>query len=82
MKKRPRPVLIFGVVVAVLSVLSESADALNVLPGQVLPWIRLGLTLATAIGGAVWAQSRVTPVSDPHDSLGRPLVPARSFHRS
>ena len=79
--KRPRPVLVFGIVVAVLEVLSESADALNVLPAALLPWIRLGLTLATAIGGALWAQSMVTPVADPRDDLGRPLIPVRSYNR-
>lgn len=73
---RPRPVLVFGVVVAVLETVSESADAANVLPGNVFPWIRLALTLATAIGGAVFVQSKVTPVSDPRADDGTPLVPA------
>lgn len=73
---RPRPVLVFGAVIAVLSVLSESADALDVLPPAVLPWVRLALAVATAVGGALWAQSRVTPVADPRDGEGRRLIPA------
>lgn len=72
---RPRPVLYFGIALAVLSAVSESADAANVLPGQVFPWIRLALAVAAAVGGAVWAQSKVTPVKDPRDDQGRPLVP-------
>lgn len=73
---RPRPVLIYGIVLAVLSALSESADAANLLPGRVFPWIRLALTVAAAIGGAVWAQSKVTPLSDPVAADGTtPLIP-------
>ena len=74
---RPRPVLVYGIILAVLSVISESADAANLLPGRVFPWIRLALAVATAIGGALWAQSKVTPLSDPRDKDGRPLT-ARS----
>lgn len=74
--KRPRPVLVFGAVIAGLSVLSESADALDLLPGPVLPWVRLTLAVATAAGGALWAQARVTPVKDPVGDDGRPLIPA------
>lgn len=73
---RPRPVVVFGIVVAVLEAVSESADAANVLPGSVFPWIRLALTLVTAIGGALWAQSKVTPVKDPRDNDGRRLIRA------
>lgn len=74
---RPRPVLIFGAVIAGLSVLSESADALDVLPGAVLPWVRLALAVATAVGGALYVQTRVTPVSDPRTADGTPLIPVR-----
>ena len=74
-KSRPRPVLVYGVVIAVLGAVAESADAANLLPGRVFPWIRLALTVAAAVGGAVWAQSKVTPLSDPRDDAGNPLVP-------
>lgn len=73
---RPRPVLVFGGVIAALSVLSESADAFDVLPAPVLPWVRLALAVATAVGGALWAQSKVTPVSDPRGDDGRQLIRA------
>lgn len=73
--KRPEPVLLFGIAVAVLEVLNESADAVNLLPAQVFPWVRLMLTLAVAVGGAVWTRSRVTPVADPRDDEGRVLAP-------
>jgi hypothetical protein len=75
-RPRPRPVLIFGIVVAVLSVLAESADAANLLPGRALPWIRLLLSVAVAIGGALFVQGRVTPLADPRDNDGTPLRPA------
>ena len=74
-RPRPRPVLWFGIVIAVLSAISESADAVNLLPGRVFPWIRLALTVAAAVGGAVWAQSKVTPLADPRDRDLHPLVP-------
>lgn len=78
---RPRPVLVYGIVIAVLSAISESADAANVLPPHVFPWIRLGLAVAAAIGGAVYVQTRVTPVSDPRDSAMERLVPERTGSR-
>lgn len=71
---RPRPVLIFGIVVALLGGLNESADAVNLLPGPVFPWVRLLLSLTVAVGGAVYVQSKVTPISDPRDDQGNPLV--------
>ena len=72
---RPRPVLVFGIVMAVLTAVSESADAADVLPDQVFPWVRLAILVTSAVGGAVWAQSQVTPVSDPRTNAGVPLVP-------
>jgi len=71
----------FGVAVAVLGVLNESADALNVLPPQVFPWVRLALTLTTAVGGALAVQARVTPLKDPRDGQNRPLVPGSRLTR-
>jgi hypothetical protein len=76
---RPRPVLIFGVVVAVLGVLNESADAANLLPGPVFPWVRLLLSVAVAVGGALFVQARVTPLADPRDEVGNSLVPKTPY---
>jgi hypothetical protein len=33
--------------------------------------------VTTAVGGALWAQSKVTPVADPRNDAGVPLVPDR-----
>ena len=75
---RPRPVVIYGTVMAVLAVVNESADAADILPEQVFPWLRLGIAVATAIGGALWTQTKVTPLSDPQTNDGVPLVPRRT----
>ena len=71
---RPRPVPIYGIGVTVLGVLTESADAADILPEAVFPYLRLLLGLLLAAGAFV-VQSQVTPVSSPQDNKGRPLVP-------
>ena len=74
---RPRPVLIYGCVMAVLIVLTTSADAANVLPDTVLIWIRLATAILGGVGGALFVQGQVTPLSDPRTKNGVPatLVP-------
>lgn len=74
-RSRPRPVLIYGCVMAGLSALITYADITNLVREDVLNWIRLFTTILGAVGGAVWAQSRVTPLSDPRDDQGRELAP-------
>jgi hypothetical protein len=66
--------MIYGIAMIVLAAINESADALNILPPQVFPWVRLTLTIMGGVGGLLWAQSKVTPLSDPRDDLLRPLV--------
>lgn len=74
---RPRPVLIYGVTLAVLGVLTTSADAANLIPDSILLWLRLALAVVGAVGGAVFVQGKVTPLSDPRARDGvTPLVPA------
>lgn len=72
---RPRPVLIYGAVLAVLTVLTTSADATDLLPDSVLLWLRLATAIVVALGGALFVQARVTPTSDPRDDDGTPLRP-------
>ena len=72
---KPRPVLIFGGVLAGLTAVTTYADVENMIPGTVLNWIRLG----TAVGAVVWTfyvQSVVTPLSQPVAKDGRTLVPS------
>ena len=75
---RPRPVLIYGCVMAVLIVLTTSADAANVLPDTVLIWIRLATAILGGVGGALFVQGQVTPLSDPRTKNGLQSCPLKS----
>lgn len=75
MNRRPRPVLIYGCVMAVLGVLTTSADAANVIPEGTLIWLRLVLAIVAGLGGALFVQGKVTPMSSPQTNDGEPLVP-------
>lgn len=74
--KRPRPVLIYGCVMAALIVLTTSADAANVIPDSVLVWLRLATAILGGVGGALFVQDKVTPLSSPQAADGRALVPS------
>lgn len=73
--RRPRPVVIYGAVMAALVAVTESADAADLMPASVFPWVRVVLLVMTAVGGALVTQSQVTPVSSPMNDAGQRLVP-------
>jgi hypothetical protein len=76
---RPRPVLIYGAVIAALETLLGIADLGDMLPEKVIDWLRIVVVVLVAIGGAFGVQSRVTPLSAPQDASGTPLVPEDSI---
>lgn len=76
MQNRPRPVLIYGALVAGLQALLSTADLANLLPEKVIDILNIVLVVLLAIGGALFVQTKVTPLSDPQASDGRALVPS------
>ena len=79
---RPRPVVIYGAVVAGLQALLGAGDLLNVIPDSVARWLQLTLVVLVAVGGALVVQAKVTPLSDPQDDRGVPLVAVDSMPAS
>jgi hypothetical protein len=71
---RPRPVLILTALMAAFSALAGAGTALDFLPRPVVATILLVGIVVAAAGGAL-VQGAVTPLADPQDSAGRPLVP-------
>jgi hypothetical protein len=69
-----RPVLIFGLVLAVLTAVTTYADIENLIPAGILNWMRLG-TVVLGAGATFWVQAQVTPLTDPRAKDGRELVP-------
>ena len=79
---RPRPVLIYGVVVAALQALLGVADLTNLMPGKTIATLNTLLIVLIAIGGALFTQEKVTPLSSPQANDGTPLVPKDMTGRS
>lgn len=77
---KAEPVRILYAVTAALSALLGVAGLGDFLPERVIFWLGVALAVLTAAGGEI-VRNRVTPVADPHDAQGRPLVPIRSYHR-
>lgn len=71
---RPRPVLIFGMVLAALTAVTTYADAENIIPNPWLNWLRVA-TAVLGAAGAFYVQTKTTPLSDPKANDGTPLVP-------
>jgi hypothetical protein len=76
MNSRPRPVLIYGALVAGLQALLSFAGLTDLLPERAIMILNLVLVVLLAIGGALFVQTQVTPLSDPQASDGRKLVPS------
>lgn len=69
----PRPVLLYGMATAAVSAFLGFAGVGDLMPKVVIAWV----ALAWAVIGGAWAvyvQSVVTPLSDPADRDGTPLV--------
>jgi hypothetical protein len=71
---RPRPVLILATLMAALSALAGAGALLDFLPRSIVGTIML-INIAIGAAGGVLVQGVVTPLADPQDSAGRPLVP-------
>lgn len=72
---RPRPVLITLSVLAALDILTGTAGFTQHIPAGAAWWIITGLS-AVHIGLAFYLQSVVTPLADPRDARGVPMVAA------
>jgi hypothetical protein len=73
MTSRPRPVLLYGMASAAVAAFVSGASAVDLIPVRAVAVV----ALAWAVIGGAWAlyvQSIVTPVEDPHDADGEPLV--------
>jgi Na+/melibiose symporter-like transporter len=94
-EKRPEPALkagaVTGLIVAAVGSVITAMVALGVIswtPQQQQAFVAAMLAVGTAIGAvapyvsAWWIRSRVTPVDDPKDDLGRPLRPVVAPERS
>lgn len=73
---RPRPVLIYGALVAGLQALLSAADLGNLMPQKTIAILNIVLIVLLAVGGALFVQTKVTPLSDPQAADGRTLVPS------
>ncbi len=75
---RPRPVIVMTAVLAGLDVLAAGAALGDVIGVTALALFVL-VTKAINAGWSVYVQSVVTPLADPHDADGVPLVPADDY---
>lgn len=74
---RPEPLLLATAVLSGLDVLLAGAAFGDLIGATALGLAVLG-TKAINVGMAVYVRGKVTPIEDPHDDLGRRLVPAKS----
>lgn len=70
---RPRPVVWYGAFTAALGAFLGFAGLVDLMPKTVIAWIALVGAVVTA-AGAVLVQSTVTPLSDPQNAEGVPLI--------
>lgn len=70
---RPRPVVLYGAFTAALGAFLGFAGLVDLMPKTVIAWVALVGAVVTA-AGAVLVQSTVTPLSEPQDARGMPLV--------
>lgn len=71
---KQNPVAYLAGLVAVLTALDGTLTGLKVLSPTVGGWLGAAVAVLTAVLGAV-THGAVTPVANPHDNSGRPLVP-------
>jgi hypothetical protein len=71
---RPRPVLLLAALIAGINALALAGDAADIVPSNVFRWIVLASIVIAPIG-AVLVQGVVTPLSNPRNAAGQPLVP-------
>jgi hypothetical protein len=71
-----KPVVVMGTVITVLQVISGGVAALEILPDKAVGLILLGTAALTA-GWTYYTHQQVTPLADPKDKDGTPLVPER-----
>jgi hypothetical protein len=72
---RPRPVLIAFAVMAALDVLTGGSALTDVIGKDTAGLIVLALA-AAKVGLGFYVQGEVTPLADPRDADGAPLLPA------
>lgn len=73
--RRPRPVRVMNSVLAGVQVLVAGTAFINLMPVEVYGLIALAFA-AVQVGWGVYTEQQVTPLSDPRDNEGEPLVPA------
>lgn len=71
---KQNPVAWMTALVAALTAAAGVLDGTGVLSPTVSGYAGAGIAILTAILGGI-AHGKVTPVSNPHDDGGRPLVP-------
>lgn len=70
------PVLIVMSILAALQAIAGAANLADLLGDKLAAWFVL-LVAAAQIGSAYWVRGQVTPVADPRDNSGRPLLRAK-----
>lgn len=73
-QKRQQPVLVVMALLAALEALAGFSVFVDII-GARIAGILCALLAAIQVGMAYWVRGQVTPLSDPRDNAGRPLVP-------
>lgn len=74
---KQNPVVYLATVVALLTASDGTLTGLHVLSPATAAWLGGAIAVLTAVLG-VLTHGAVTPVANPHDDSGRPLVPLTS----
>jgi hypothetical protein len=72
---RPRPILLAQSLLAAAQLIVGAAGFAEHVPAAAAWWIITGMA-AVQVGLAFYLQGQTTPLSDPQDARGVPLVPA------